>query len=135
MLPANGELGAPDRLDLTPEPMSARFARQFVTAYIERQGLTVDADIASLLVSELVTNALLHAYGEIHVYAARLDSRLRVEVHDASDALPRPRQASNDAMSGRGLELVEMLADAWGSHILEERGESRKVVWFEVSAA
>jgi anti-sigma regulatory factor (Ser/Thr protein kinase) len=92
-------------------------------------------DIAVLLVSEAVTNALLHSAtgdrGGTFEVACRLDrvGRLRVEVHDnGSPSQPRRRTHYPDALSGRGFELFDALATRWGAGG-DRRGH---VVWFEL---
>ncbi|GGU46316.1 ATP-binding protein [Streptomyces albospinus] len=87
----------------------------------------VDADVATLLISELVTNALVHADGGA-VVTARITDRLRVEVRDFTAGRPEPRAATTDGTSGRGLMLVRSLADAWG---IRSEGVG-KCVWFEL---
>ncbi|WP_043271047.1 ATP-binding protein [Streptomyces sp. CT34] len=86
-----------------------------------------DADVATLLVSELVTNALVHADGGA-VVTARVTDRLRVEVRDFAAGRPEPRAGTTDGTSGRGLMLVRSLADAWG---IRSEGAG-KCVWFEL---
>ncbi|MFJ5303772.1 ATP-binding protein [Streptomyces sp. NPDC088350] len=75
-------------------------------------------DTAELLLSELVTNSIRHARTppgrEISVRFASYDGRLRVEVADASDRQPRPREAALEDEGGRGLSLVQALAERWG---------------------
>ncbi|MGK4583065.1 ATP-binding protein [Kitasatospora sp. HPMI-4] len=92
------------------------------------------AEMAVLLLSELMTNACWHARvpqgRHITARCVRYADRLRVEVSDASSELPEPRQAAPEDESGRGLALVEALADAWGAH-LRECGVG-KTVWFEL---
>ncbi|MGQ4431514.1 MULTISPECIES: ATP-binding protein [unclassified Streptomyces] len=76
------------------------------------------ADTAELLLSELVTNSIRHARTpsgrEIGLRFAMYDGRLRVEVADASDRRPRPREAAPEDEGGRGLTLVQALAERWG---------------------
>ncbi|MFI6473191.1 ATP-binding protein [Streptomyces sp. NPDC050516] len=87
------------------------------------------ADVAELLTSELVTNALVHTDHGAVVTATVGESGLRVEVRDFVAALPTPYAPSaDDGTHGRGLLLVQALADAWGVH---EHGMG-KVVWFEL---
>ncbi|MFZ4236535.1 ATP-binding protein [Streptomyces murinus] len=92
----------------------------------------VDAEIAyvaTLLLSELVANAVnarTPRGREIRVRFELSDLELRVEVADASDDQPVPRHAKDDDESGRGLALVEALADRWG---VEPRSPVGKVVW------
>ena len=86
------------------------------------------ADAVVLLTSELVTNAILHARTDIGLVVRREAATIRVEVDDHSPQLPVPRNAAADALTGRGLTLVDVMSGAWG---VEERA-SGKTVWFEV---
>ncbi|WP_438485229.1 ATP-binding protein [Streptomyces sp. S186] len=90
-------------------------------------GAPADPEVAALLTSELVTNALLHTDGGA-VVTARVTDRLRVEVRDFAERRPEPRAPSVDGTSGRGLMLVRALADAWG---IRPEGVG-KCVWFEL---
>ncbi|WP_371653612.1 MULTISPECIES: SpoIIE family protein phosphatase [unclassified Streptomyces] len=89
-------------------------------------------DAAVLMVSEMVTNVLVHTDGHALLVAEATGTpgtrRLRVEVADASDDLPHKRRPGEMASSGRGLVLMEMLADRWG---VDPRGEG-KSIWFEL---
>lgn len=90
-------------------------------------------DSAVLMVSEMVTNVLVHTDGDAllvaEVACGEKARRLRVEVSDQSDELPHKRHPGEMASSGRGLLLMEMLADAWG---FDPRGEG-KSIWFELN--
>ncbi|MFJ5231824.1 ATP-binding protein [Kitasatospora sp. NPDC088391] len=99
---------------------------------LDHWGVPELADTAELLTSELVTNALVHT-GKDAVLDAVLtgEQRLRVEVRDRTSSLPGRRNPGEDATNGRGLLLVEALADDWGVQL---RGDG-KVTWFELSAA
>ncbi|MFC7306411.1 ATP-binding protein [Streptomyces monticola] len=92
------------------------------------------ADTAQLLLSELVTNSIRHGRvppgREIGVRLARYEGRVRVEVADASNALPEPRQAGLDEEDGRGLALVIALADRWGC--CPRRHGIGKATWAEL---
>ncbi|MCW2566075.1 MAG: hypothetical protein JWN54_172 [Mycobacterium sp.] len=81
--------------------------------------------------SELVTNAVTHAGSEVHLVIGRGGhyAVLRVEVADFSAEPPRLGGFDLDALSGRGLALVEALADRWGV----ETHNSGKRVWFELA--
>lgn len=99
-------------------------------------GLPQDAtDTAELLLSELMTNAYRHARvpagREIWARCMVTEDRVRVTVTDANATLPTPGAASLDDESGRGLALVAMLANDWGT----ERRECGigKEVWFELA--
>ncbi|MFF4318400.1 SpoIIE family protein phosphatase [Streptomyces sp. NPDC001568] len=89
-------------------------------------------DSAVLMVSEMVTNVLVHTDGDALLVAEAAGDlgtrRLRVEVADGSDELPHKRQPGEMASSGRGVLLMEMLADDWG---VDPRGEG-KSIWFEL---
>ncbi|MGW8395513.1 ATP-binding protein [Streptomyces lydicus] len=85
------------------------------------------AEVATLLTSELVTNALVHAEGGAMV-TARVGDRLRVEVRDCDGGRPEVQAPTTDGTSGRGLMLVRALADAWG---IRTDGFG-KCVWFEL---
>ncbi|WJV51172.1 ATP-binding protein [Streptomyces flavofungini] len=89
------------------------------------------AETAELLASELVTNALVHTDRDAVLTASVGPGRLRVEVRDFVGCRPRPRAPGNEEDThGRGLLLVQSLADAWG---VRAHGVG-KVVWFELDA-
>ena len=90
---------------------------------------------AMLLVSELITNVLVHT-DEDAVLVAQVTGapgarRLHVEVDDRSDEMPHPRSPGEMASSGRGLLLIEELADRWG---VDPRGDG-KCIWFDLYEA
>jgi two-component sensor histidine kinase len=85
-------------------------------------------DAVLLLVTELVTNAIVHARSPVQVSVAVDDSRVRVAVHDRAPRPPIRRPASEEALNGRGLLLLERLSDRWGF----DAGPAGKSVWFEI---
>jgi anti-sigma regulatory factor (Ser/Thr protein kinase) len=85
-------------------------------------------DVVTLLVSEVVTNAIVHAGTDVEVSVELKPDAVRIEVSDEAVGLPAPRDATDEETSGRGLALVEALASEWG---VDSRPEG-KVVWFEV---
>lgn len=111
-----------------PRPESVRDARRFVFRTLADTGTV--ADDAALLVSELATNAVIHA-GSAYTVTVRRDGHVvRVEVADASPASARRCHYSPTSGTGRGLGMVEDLASGWG---VEELGSGDgKVVWFEL---
>ena len=111
-----------------PHPSSVRSARRFVTDSLEALDAGAVVDTAALLLSELVTNGVLHARTQLTVEIEARGARIRVTVRDGNTVLPSRRAFSELAGSGRGLHLVDSIADAWG--VEEEAGGKR--VWFEL---
>ncbi|MBB6420567.1 anti-sigma regulatory factor (Ser/Thr protein kinase) [Streptomyces sp. AK010] len=114
------------------DPGAVRTARQAVRGQLRRWGLDSLADLAALLVSELVTNALRHATGPIGVRLVRpsgLGGVLLVEVSDPLPDPPHERPARLEDESGRGLYLVASSSRRWGTR----PGATGKTVWFELA--
>ncbi|MFJ2439063.1 ATP-binding protein [Streptomyces sp. NPDC087658] len=99
-------------------------------------GLSALEDSAVLVLSELVTNAVRHAHvppgREIETRFLMVPGGLRLEVHDASSDRPQRRGADPEGCGGRGLVLVEALADRWGAG---ERHGVGKLVWATLLSA
>ncbi|MEU8521025.1 ATP-binding protein [Streptomyces sp. NPDC048577] len=116
-----------------PEPIGQ--ARQFTTDALAEWGLEGRAEDIRLCVSELATNALVHAAVDGHGFLVKLDADeevVRLEVHDSRRQHPKARQAADTDTSGRGLTLVSVLADGWG---VQDHTPSGKVVWSCFKAA
>ena len=113
---------------LSPEPPSAARARRFVEETLARWQCEDLLDTVKLLVSELVGNAVAYARSDVEVAVKLLPDRLRIEVADESADWLRRRAAPGDAVSGRGIDVVETLAESWG--VTPRRGG--KAVWFEL---
>lgn len=115
-----------------PEPISVTAARGFARAVAPLVGHEdVEQETVALLVSELATNAVIHAKTPFEVLVRLGDGVVRWEVHDeAGSELHRP-PTSQDELGGRGLQLVEALARRWGIDQLVDG----KTVWFEVPAS
>nr|WP_107082765.1 ATP-binding protein [Streptomyces resistomycificus] len=114
------------------DPGAVRGARAVVRERLRDWGLGCVADLAALLVSELVTNSLRHATGPIGVRLVRpagLEGVLLVEVSDPLPTPPRERVARPEDESGRGLQLVAHSSRRWGSR----PGDAGKTVWFELA--
>lgn len=118
------------RQTLSADPASPGAARRFATDILNEAGQPELSDLVALLLSELVTNAVLHAGSDVELEVALLQGRVRIEVADASPVMPAPREHQDDAMTGRGLEMVAMLASDWGVDPIPGDG---KVVWFEIA--
>jgi hypothetical protein len=119
-----------------PRPESVRDARRFVAQTLADAGDV--ADDAALLVSELATNAVIHAGSEYTITIRRHGSVVRVEVADGSAATARRCHYSPTSGTGRGLGMVEDLASGWGVVELDGGGRDGrregdgKVIWFEL---
>jgi anti-sigma regulatory factor (Ser/Thr protein kinase) len=149
------------RMELDPDPLAPREAREFVTDKVREWGFDDHVDTVRLLTSELVTNGVLHARTGLDVRVSESDCDLTVEVHDHDPHPPIPRghrmnlladiervlkipdESNGDERqtltagpagsigAGRGLLLVEALADEWGV-AKEHDGKS---VWFRLHVA
>ncbi|WP_329411846.1 SpoIIE family protein phosphatase [Streptomyces sp. NBC_00704] len=114
------------------EPERIAVARQQVRELLHDWTCEDQVDSAVLLVSETLTNVLVHTDADAllvaEVAGAPGERRLRIEVTDTSDDLPHKRRPGELASSGRGLVLIELLAHTWG---VAPRGEG-KSIWFEI---
>lgn len=120
-----------DRIQLDPTPASAGKARRWSEERAERAGVGAVSDTLGLLVSELVSNVVLHARTPCDLSISRVGSRLHVEVRDGSSRLPRPvGQPDPFALSGRGMVLIDALSESHGAEPLDGGG---KKVWFELA--
>ncbi|MFF6781083.1 SpoIIE family protein phosphatase [Streptomyces sp. NPDC012510] len=117
------------------EPERIAGARQQVRELLHDWNCGDQVDSAVLLVSEMLTNVLVHTDADALLVAEMTGDggkrRMRIEVTDASDDLPHKRHPGELASSGRGLVLMDVLADAWG---VDPRGEG-KSIWFELQEA
>lgn len=117
---------------LPPAVDSPARTRDFLRELLQEWGAAELADDALLLVSELASNAVLHARSAMVVTASLSAEHgvLHVAVRDDQyDGEPRVRHADAEATSGRGLEIVQMLALRWGI----ARDHDGKTVWFELA--
>lgn len=124
--------GTEERTRLSSHPTSAAAARRFVLEVLTGWPVEpADTDAVLLCTDELVTNAIVHVASEIEVVVRWDDGVVRVEVHDRSSRPPLRQVHPLDAEAGRGLQLVEAMAERWGVAAVD----GGKAVWFEVGAA
>lgn len=128
--PGLGAPVGPQRSDIfLPVPEAASAARAFVIAALP----LADADLledATLVASEMVTNAVLHGDSAFRVVVSSDALGVRISVEDAVACVVVPRFAAPDALGGRGMVIVEALSARWGC----EPRPAGKVVWAELPA-
>ncbi|MFB7088669.1 ATP-binding protein [Streptomyces sp. NPDC056296] len=116
-------------------PKSIQQARDFATATLAGWGRGERIEDVRLCVSELATNALVHGTVSDHGFLVRLDAEddvVRLEVHDSRCERPKTGEATDTDLSGRGLILVDALADDWG---VQDRTPLGKIVWSSFKGA
>lgn len=114
-----------------PAALNVRAAREFVADALEAERFTGDVDTVLLLVSELVTNAVRHAATPFEITVEVHGDSVRVVVIDEDvDHQPRVQHPGPEDTNGRGLLIVDELAEGWGS---DEVGVGNKAVWFTYS--
>jgi hypothetical protein len=118
-------------VDLQPVPASVPASRHVVVELMRAWGVPQDRDDAALLVTELVANVVDHVQGvaSLTLELAVSDGWLRIAVVDGSAIRPVVRELESDHPRGRGLLLVQAIADRWGAE--DHRGGKR--VWFELA--
>jgi anti-sigma regulatory factor (Ser/Thr protein kinase) len=125
------------QLEVGVDPAEVGRARRWARSRLVGCGIGADEQVAEtliLLISELVTNAVVHTGCPAvlrMLFPIASAAPVRVEVADTSEEPPAPRDAQRDETGGRGLELVDGLADRWGWHP-EGAG---KQIWCEVDRA
>jgi anti-sigma regulatory factor (Ser/Thr protein kinase) len=116
--------------DFAADTATVGAVRRFVLDVLNQWQLD-DLDwVASLVVSELATNAVLHAQTDYTVTVTKIDTLTRVSVTDRSAKLPQQRSYGTQATTGRGLRLVAEMSRAWGV----EPHETGKTVWAELAS-
>ena len=118
------------RISLQQSPASPGRARERVRSFIEENRLFERPEIALLILSELVTNAVMYGAQPIRVVVSGEAGKLRIDVADGDTHAPSPGLYFGNAYGsgGRGLHIVNALSDQWGTTI-HEHGKS---VWAEV---
>lgn len=118
-------------LTIPPDSASIAGSRRFTESFLRAHGLDRLTDTMVLLVSEVVTNAIIHGESGAELCLMLTGTTIRAEVRDGSRALPAVKQYSDNATTGRGMLIVESLASSWGT----ESDPKGKVVWFALDAA
>jgi PAS domain S-box-containing protein len=116
------------RWHVPPAGESASSSRALVRETLREWNLEALQDTTELLMSELVTNAVRHSRGDIEIQMAK-GGTLVVEVADDDERLPHRTPVTEDGEWGRGLTLVDEIAQKWGARSIA----SGKVVWFELA--
>ncbi len=111
-------------------PSSVTRARRFVQELLAGAPPDV-AETVAVMTSELATNSIRHAAGEFEVDVDRSAREIRVEVTDEGTGMPTVLSPDPMQPSGRGLVIVDLLADDWG--VFASRTRNAKTVWFSVS--
>jgi anti-sigma regulatory factor (Ser/Thr protein kinase) len=120
------EAVVPNRPDSTPA------ARAFLMRLLSGWGLEEDViNDASLLTTELVSNAVRHGDGAVRLRVEVESGVVEVRVHDDGVQPPSVNHADPSSLGGRGLWIVEAVADQWGS----DNDDPGKSVWFRLSSA
>jgi anti-sigma regulatory factor (Ser/Thr protein kinase) len=122
---------APDVLVLPQDLATVSTARKFVISHCHTHHYDDDTcDTAVLLTSEVVTNAFIHGRSGARIRVETLPGRMLVEVADDNSRHPMAAGKDDDALDGRGLAIVDLLAARWG--VVDD--PYGKTVWFEVDA-
>jgi anti-sigma regulatory factor (Ser/Thr protein kinase) len=113
---------------------SVPVTRHFLRDVLREWGLADQSETAELLLSEVVTNAVLHGcvdepHRGIHVVLTRTPQQLVVAVDDTARHIPRPRRGNLEDEGGRGMFLLEQLALSWGACATSQG----KTVWFRLA--
>lgn len=120
---------AGEQVVLGPDPQAAAAARDFLRRTCRQWGVEAMLDAALLVVSELVTNAVVNARSQVTVRLRLHPDHLLVEVEDEDGRPPVLQEhTDDDALGGRGLVLVDALSARWGS----QPCPIGKVVWAEL---
>nr|WP_258054581.1 SpoIIE family protein phosphatase [Streptomyces sp. Ru71] len=111
-------------------PEAVMHARRFTARTLRSWGVSEEADVVQLVVSELVTNAVVHTQGDLRLDLTRIGDRIRVAVTDSLPRAPvKPRIVDWESTGGRGIMLVEAMSAAWGSVPVG----GGKQVWSEIA--
>ncbi|WP_217208259.1 ATP-binding protein [Streptomyces sp. AC550_RSS872] len=125
-------------LYLPNDPRAVTISRRTLRLILTMHGLIGLVDVAELLATELVSNAVRHTKGPAALRVRWSAGALRIGAWDADPEPPEPPgplEEVPDAEDGRGLALVRACADLWGWQPLTRNGDRGKYVWCELAAA
>lgn len=125
---ADGDKVCSRHIDLPEADHSPRLARHFVQEALAQWDAGLPVEDVALMVSELVTNAIMHAESHSQLWLHLDRGVLRVEVHDWGGGVLIRRDPTPGQIGGRGLVIVQNLSHRWGT----QSQEAGKVVWFEI---
>jgi CheY-like chemotaxis protein len=117
------------RLELGPDTSEVSDARRFLGEHCAAWGCLDLLDDALIVLSELVTNALIHGLSRCELRLGLSESALRIQVVDQGPGMPDPLTADEGSEHGRGLLIVSLLCEAWG---VEALPAGEKIVWAEM---
>jgi anti-sigma regulatory factor (Ser/Thr protein kinase) len=117
-------------ITLTSDTTCAAHARDFVDDRLRDLGLVHLSEVARLLTSELVSNAVVHGAETVRIAVAPRDDAVRIEVASNHPELPVRHRFAEDPELGRGMAIVEAVAMSWGV----DRQAGTKTAWFELSS-
>jgi PAS domain S-box-containing protein len=115
--------------EFASDPASVPAGRRFVARLLDDWACAHLTDTATLLTSEILTNAVVHGLGPVRLRLRRTDTEIAVIVSDRGRYQPQPRLAGPTDETGRGLSLLEMLATSWGARATADG----KDVWFTLA--
>jgi anti-sigma regulatory factor (Ser/Thr protein kinase) len=115
-------------------PGAPACARRWIRSWLAGQSIGTETDVV-LIVSELVTNSVVHAHADsaqlLRITVARLKDHLRIAVSDkGSETLPHVREAGDGTRGGAGLRIVDLLSSGWG---VSRNSTGTTEVWFEMA--
>ena len=130
--PASARVFDPYGRVFGPDMCACAAARAYVEDLLTAWRMTRLRDEAALAVTELITNVLLHTNGLATLVVRRTRCGVWIGVHDTSDRQPALVPATTTATSGRGMRIIDALADTWG--VSPDPHTSGKTVWLQLTA-
>ncbi|MFJ9537825.1 ATP-binding protein [Streptomyces sp. NPDC101225] len=137
-MPENASESWEYSLFIPHDPRAVTVCRRTLRLILTMHGLIGLVDVAELLATELVCNAVRHTKGPAALRVRWAAGVLRIGAWDADPEPPEPPQVLErlvEAEEGRGLALIRACADAWGWQPLSRHGNRGKYVWCELASA